>query len=189
VSQLLIAGIGERIAHYRKLNGWTAQQLATNTDGAVSRATIANIESGRRAHLGLEQFLAICLALRVPPVALLVDLEQPFEPAEIQFPGSAPRPLDPVAPNSSIARWLNGQHPVVATRAGRRVAQILELTEVYRSVIDAVAAAEAADRVGPDRSTRGREELDAEGRLVRQQLIDAGVSLPADCLAKRSYSP
>ena len=40
--------IGIRIAHYRRMNGVSTDDLADATSGAVSRAVIANIESGSR---------------------------------------------------------------------------------------------------------------------------------------------
>jgi transcriptional regulator with XRE-family HTH domain len=131
VTQLPIAGIGRRVAEYRKRNNWSAQRLADNTDGVVSRSTIANLESGRRRDLGLQQFLALCLALRVPPVALLVDLHDPLTASQVIFPGTAPAPLEPSAPQAALARWLDGDWPDTSTAAARHVHSLLSLLTAY----------------------------------------------------------
>lgn len=130
--------MGQRIARYRKLNGWSAQHLADNTDGAVSRPTLANLESGRRTDIGLRQFLAICLALRVSPAALLVDLDDPDGTSSVTFPGRVPAALEPSAPQIAIAQWLNGQFDDTSTPAARNS------RDAYRA---AVANLEAANTV------------------------------------------
>jgi transcriptional regulator with XRE-family HTH domain len=129
--------MGQRIARYRKLNGWSAQHLADNTDGAVSRPTLANLESGRRTDIGLRQFLAICLALRIPPAALLVDLDDPFATSSLTFPGLAPAALEPSAPQIATAQWLNGQIDDTSTPAAEHVQHL------YRRAVAELATANA----------------------------------------------
>lgn len=178
VSQPLTAGIGKRIARYRKINGWSAQRLADNTDGAISRASLASIESGRRVNLQLGQFLAICLALRIPPVALLIDLEQPFAPMELHFPGAAPRPLDERAPNAALADWLNETPSTPVTPAARRVIDINALVEDYRSARDACHAHDALHRIQPDTDADPQHQLQRRLRDAEHALLQAGIPLP-----------
>ncbi|WP_165906050.1 helix-turn-helix domain-containing protein [Agromyces badenianii] len=72
--------IGKRIAKYRKLEGWSAQKLADAAE--LTRSVVTNIENGRRPDVTVSELLAISIALRVPPAALLFDVERPFHPAK-----------------------------------------------------------------------------------------------------------
>lgn len=171
MTQPLLAGLGKRIAHYRKLNGWSARQLADNTDGVLTRATIANIESGRRDDIHLSQFLAICLALRVPPHALLVDLERPLAPAPVRFPGPAPAPLTDDAPGAAFLNWLRGHTRTTTTAAARRVDHLTGLIDDYLAALDADEIADARSRLaapqGENGSARSRRADEARLRLSR----------------------
>lgn len=71
--------IGERIARYRKLNGWTMDELVERTEGAIGKSVIANLETRRRQDITVAQLMALSEALGVPPVALLLPLERPFD--------------------------------------------------------------------------------------------------------------
>lgn len=75
--------IGKRVAHYRRLNGWTMDELVANVGGAIGKSVIANLETGRRQDVTVSQLMALADALGVPPVALLLPVEQPFERIEI----------------------------------------------------------------------------------------------------------
>ncbi|KAB1662755.1 helix-turn-helix domain-containing protein [Pseudoclavibacter sp. CFCC 13611] len=74
--------IGWRIRNYRRLNGWSQQQLADLVPG-LSRGTLSQIESQKsssetaRKTLDFSLLLGIAWALRVPPVALVVDVTKP----------------------------------------------------------------------------------------------------------------
>ncbi|WP_440711158.1 helix-turn-helix domain-containing protein [Herbiconiux sp. YIM B11900] len=71
--------IGRRIANYRKMNGLSAEQLAERAGAGLTRSIVANIETGRRTDIGVQQLLAIAWALRVSPTALLFPLDKPRE--------------------------------------------------------------------------------------------------------------
>lgn len=179
VTQLPIDGIGQRVAQYRRRNGWSAQRLADNTDGLVSRSTIANLESGRRTDLGLRQFLAICLALRIPPAALLVDLHDPFSPAQVGFPGPAPASLEPAAPQAALALWLNGNLPDSSTAASRHVHQVLALLAEYLETGDKLEADVIRERLAGGDGYRHASGASAARRAELAAALRAdGVRLP-----------
>lgn len=82
--------IGAAVRRLRDLQGWTAQQLADRCVevGAkdITAAVIANIETGRRTKEGrrrrditVDEWLALALALDVPPLALLLPPEGDVE--------------------------------------------------------------------------------------------------------------
>lgn len=49
----------------------------------MSRSVIANIESGRKTDVTVDQLLALAWVLDVPPVALALPLREPFKHVEI----------------------------------------------------------------------------------------------------------
>jgi transcriptional regulator with XRE-family HTH domain len=169
VTQLPAPGLGDRIARYRRLNGWSAQQLADETDGAVSRSTIANVETGRREDLTVTQFVAICMALRLPPSALLLDVEKPFETAGIAFPGDAPAPFGPEAPVVKVARWVDGREAFAESPATERHAVIAALVDDYQVDLDTLSGANVRGRflVGRDDDEVAAELVAVERRFVR----------------------
>jgi transcriptional regulator with XRE-family HTH domain len=68
---------GKRLARYRRLAGLSAQQLSDILDGEISRGVIANMESGRKRDVTIDQLVALSWALDVPPVALALPLDEP----------------------------------------------------------------------------------------------------------------
>lgn len=179
MAQLLTSQIGKRLARYRKRNGWSAQRLADNTDGQVSRATIASFESGRRANIHLDQFLALCLALRITPIALLVDLEEPFAPSELRFLGTAPKPLEDQAPNIAIARWIGGANQEGTTPASRRIALTVALSEEYVAARDRLEAEKAVRRLHPGQAGTEQSQLLKALRTAAQRLAEQGIAIPS----------
>jgi transcriptional regulator with XRE-family HTH domain len=69
---------GKRLTKYRKLAGMTAQQLSDALGGELSRSVIANIESGRKSDVTVDQLLALAWALGVPPAILALPVEDPY---------------------------------------------------------------------------------------------------------------
>ncbi|MFF1574122.1 helix-turn-helix domain-containing protein [Leifsonia sp. NPDC058292] len=87
--------IGQRIAKYRRIEGWSAQKLAE--ESGLSRSVITNIENGRKEDVTVRELLAMSEALRVPPAALMYPIDRPLQPAtpnEEDEPGFAPRVID-----------------------------------------------------------------------------------------------
>lgn len=66
--------IGRRVAAYRRLNGWTMDELADRTGGAIGRSVIANIETGRKQDITVSQLVVLASGLGLPVVALLTDI-------------------------------------------------------------------------------------------------------------------
>lgn len=73
--------LGVRLARVRKEKGFkTAQSLADAIPSEkVTKATIVNIEAGRKSEPSMLEMMQISSALGVPPVYLLLDIEHPFE--------------------------------------------------------------------------------------------------------------
>lgn len=77
--------LGERLAYYRKLRGFKTPQALADAipDGKVSRATIVNIEAGRKADPSISDLIALSYGLAISPLALLFDFENLFEPTDM----------------------------------------------------------------------------------------------------------
>ena len=71
-------GIGKRISFYRQLSGLSARELAEKAGMGLTRGVVANIESGRKTDITVDQLLAIADVLGVPPVVIALPVEQPF---------------------------------------------------------------------------------------------------------------
>lgn len=56
--------------------GMSARELAEVAGEGLTRAVIANIESGRKASVTFEQFLALCKALKANPLDLSGELAE-----------------------------------------------------------------------------------------------------------------
>ncbi|MGK0740731.1 helix-turn-helix domain-containing protein [Leucobacter sp. Z1108] len=69
--------IGERIAFYRRLNGWSAAELSEVTGKTISKGVIANIETGRKKDVTVDELLTLSFALGVPPLAIALPLDRP----------------------------------------------------------------------------------------------------------------
>lgn len=72
-------GLGNRLAKYRRLAGLSAQKLADMAGFGLTRGVIANIESGRKKDITVDQLLALSAVLGIPPAALALPLEHPFQ--------------------------------------------------------------------------------------------------------------
>ena len=77
------SSIGRRVAQYRRANRMSADQLAAKVDG-LTRTSVAKLENGYRVDLSTELLVEIAIALRVPPVALLLPITDPKSIAAIE---------------------------------------------------------------------------------------------------------
>jgi transcriptional regulator with XRE-family HTH domain len=69
--------IGRRVAGYRRANRMSAEQLAARVGGGLTRAAVTKLENGYRVDLSSELLVEIAFALRIPPIALLLPLDDP----------------------------------------------------------------------------------------------------------------
>jgi transcriptional regulator with XRE-family HTH domain len=185
MTQLPMPGLGSRIHHYRKLNGWSAQQLANHTGGQVSRSIIASIESGRREDLTVRQFMAICSALQIPPAALLIDLEQPLKPLDDENDGRSIEPYASGSTAAAVMHWLHGQSNITPRLPSSvRVDQLMRLVDAYLDDLDTLAIANVRGQLIQLRTKSGedtREELrllENRLRMTIAMLHNAGIEAP-----------
>lgn len=71
--------VAERIRALRTAHGWSAQRLADAVFALGvpwSRSVVANVESGRRPDVTVDELFAVAQALRVSPVALMLPDEE-----------------------------------------------------------------------------------------------------------------
>lgn len=78
--------LGKNIAMYRRAEGLSAAALAEKAGEKLTRSIIANLENGRSDDVSLKQLLALANALRVPPVALVADLNRPGDESFYEMP-------------------------------------------------------------------------------------------------------
>lgn len=95
-------GIGERVAFYRKLNGFSAADLSTRTHGSISKGVIANIETGRKRDLTVDELITISWALGVPPLAIALPIESPDTQIKVADGGDTLHTINV----SNVARWF-----------------------------------------------------------------------------------
>lgn len=76
-------GLGDRLARYRKMAGLSAQDVSERLGGELSRSVIANIESGRKSDITVDQLLALAWVLDIPPVALALPIHEPFRHVQV----------------------------------------------------------------------------------------------------------
>lgn len=132
--QGLSVGIVARATALRRARGWSAQRLgeAMAEQGIPwDRGIVANIESGRRIALSVDEWLGLARALDVAPVELLVD-DEPFTPT----PAAAP--MDP----ATAYRWLADGGPVRAKRGGPAGRATASGAKVVENLADRVAELE-----------------------------------------------
>ncbi|MGK0715029.1 helix-turn-helix domain-containing protein [Leucobacter sp. W1153] len=119
MSQENISALGLNIARYRKAEGLSAAEVADRAGEGLSRSIIANLENGRKNDLSLRQLISVAKVLRVPPVALAVDLFAPGESAPYPMPGlELPifntqtfeiEPTRTPTRNVDFLRWFSGE--------------------------------------------------------------------------------
>src|SRR5260221_2561759 len=84
---------------------WSAQRLAQEMTGAGipwDRSIVANLETGRRPYVTVEELLGLAYVLQVAPVHLLIPLGDEFylvTPAQVVLSGRA-------------REWVRGTHPL-----------------------------------------------------------------------------
>jgi len=104
MTQTLAAAIGRRVKDLRKGQGLSARTLAERmADLGIpwKREVVANLETGRRATVGVDELLALAIVLDVPHTTLLVN------PHDSEVMLTPTTPMHPVA----ALLWLVGEVP------------------------------------------------------------------------------
>src|SRR5690606_30065616 len=81
-AQRIAAGVGRRVRSYRTELGLSAQAVVDRCAMLgydLKRSVLAEMENGKRATVSLPDVLVLARALRVPPLALMIDLGSPAE--------------------------------------------------------------------------------------------------------------
>jgi transcriptional regulator with XRE-family HTH domain len=120
--------VAARVRQYRTDRGWSARVLAEKCQQAGlkwERDVVANLESGRRNMVTLDELLILALVLNVPPVLLVTPLggkdEQQVAP-DVQakpwdvyrwFVGEIADPRgDGFAAPEAMSNWSKAQEPI-----------------------------------------------------------------------------
>lgn len=101
----LTRSVANQVHRQRKAREWSAQKLSdacAELGMEFPRSTLADLESGRRAHISVAELLVLARALNVPPVVLLVPVGAEAS-AEI-LPGASRPPF-------RAAQWITGEAP------------------------------------------------------------------------------
>lgn len=167
VIELDLVGVGERVAGYRRRNGWTAAELSAATEDSLSREVIAKIESGRLKGLPMAYVLALSWALGVPPVALLFPVERPDEFVD---PEAGLRVRD-------MVEWFSGwsergpMHSPRRTEAGDHASrQVLGAKTLIRRQLDVDNARAELDRALEALKVGGRSSDEIWETMARHRL-------------------
>lgn len=99
--------IGENVAMLRKEAGISAQRLSElcgELGYPIPRSTIANIESGRKRDIPVQEVAVIARAMKVPPIRVLYEITSPS--VEI-VPGVNRSAFE-------AAEWFSGNWPIMA---------------------------------------------------------------------------
>ncbi|MCU1362768.1 MAG: hypothetical protein JWM55_596 [Acidimicrobiaceae bacterium] len=96
--------IGRRIAEFRKRLPISADKLATEAGQGLTRSVIANLESGRKHDLSVQQLLAIAYVLGVSPSELVFDSRYPH--LEISLSNGESK--DVTAESWRVSEWFGG---------------------------------------------------------------------------------
>lgn len=168
-------GIGDRLAYYRKLSGMSAERLSQRVP--MSRAVIANIESGRKRDITVDEMLSLAWALDIPPVALALPIEQPNVFVDL---GTSENRSDATRAHTAINWFMTGrktgtsaspQQLIAATRIGK-------LREFY-TARDAITRYEAAISRGDTAAEWASLLAEEKARLrdITEELYGLGVDL------------
>ncbi|GAB2973570.1 helix-turn-helix domain-containing protein [Frigoribacterium salinisoli] len=156
-------GIGERLKAARKAAGLSARELSEKLGGQLSRGVIANIESGARRDLTVDELIALSWALDVPPAALALPYDEPYKTVSvIAGPGAS----EDVIAGELLAWFTNPDRPAAkVTGAGALMRERVRRAMQLLQAVSALAQAEAR----PDGWFFGQHVHDLE--LDRDQAV------------------
>lgn len=141
----LTLNVASQVRGYRHERGLSAQQLADRCADLgmdISRATLADIENGRRVAISVAELLILARALDVPPILLIAPAGRQ-QTVEI-FPDRFMDVWDAVL-------WLTGQAELVDAGAGKPLTvtradedATVELFRMHRFLVDRAPRDESA---------------------------------------------
>lgn len=155
-----VVTIAQRVKELRGRRGWTAAQLgaALSKHGIRwDRFTVANLESGKRQNVTVQELFALSLALDVAPTNLLV----PLDDRAYQITPNRAESAD------SVRAWVRGDDPLPGTdeRTYRAEKSLADMRREYSTTLEEQAALVARTK-GVNLSDAFREiadRLDEEG--------------------------
>ncbi|ORJ52569.1 hypothetical protein [Mycobacterium simiae] len=155
----------------------SAQWLADETERLghpISRAAIANYESGRKKGLDVAELLVLAAALRIPPLAILFP-EVPDGPVEL-LPGVQTTNWDAAAWFSGEGGFPNPEELPAPTsceyaflRAVRLRRDQLQVTAQYAGIVDRLELTAAGSEDSTAREARMRA-VSEQLRMFEQEL-------------------
>jgi len=200
-----VSTVGRNVARYRKLAKISADELANRAGNGLTRSIIANLETGRKNDITVNQLVAISVAVGIPPFAFLVDLFDPSGKPDFDLAaanGGQETTRDGgqfLYRNFEALKWMTGQmSPGRSDRNGAQsaFADIFNAQRDYASAFDqwyrltaALEGTRAAIAAETEEATarRGTDELDylEEGAILAYEsllssidrLRDLGVDL------------
>lgn len=162
--------IGQRVAYFRKRSGArgiTAQALAdrcAELGHPLDRAVIAKLEKGLRQSLTAADLLVLARALDVPPVALVVPVDQ-YEAVEI-LPGQS-------VPVYEAMTWFTGERRFPGDDGPADYPDDLAHVRAYREHAQAVAAWATAFQGAAYAASNTEGALREQQTLVAQSMISS----------------
>lgn len=126
-----VATIAQRVKELRGRRGWTAAHLGTvlGKHGiSWDRFTVANLESGKRQNVTVQELFALALALDVSPTNLLVPLDD------------RAYQLTPTRTESAdlVRAWVRGEEPLPGTdeRTYRAEVSLADMRKAHTTTLD-----------------------------------------------------
>lgn len=118
--------IAQRVKDLRKRQKLTAEQLADRMREVgvpFDKTVIANLETGRRRFVTVQELLALAYVLSVAPVHLLVP---PLDAAESDQAPYSITPEGPTSVPSFMRAWIRGQTPIGRVDARQYFSEVPE---------------------------------------------------------------
>lgn len=172
--------VGRNIQRARKSSGMSAQHLSDGcgaTGYPIPRSTIANLESGRKETVSLQELMVIGHVLGIPPMALLYAPQDIAETVEV-VPGVRVMSVD-AAEMFSYGEATSSTYGDLNAKASslRNLEQTASmLKDRIRNVLSGEVVPEAA-RIGqldPESAAElGRQEADAISKTVENVMKKA----------------
>lgn len=165
-------GIGQRLSRYRRIAGLSARELSERCGYGLTRGVIANIESGRKTDISVDQLIALSAALGIPPAALALPLDEPYrfvrltDGSEGRHAMRAVRAMD----------WFNGVSTIF--RDQRTGVKPTHATGVAETLIRTLRQLLVIER-----QIRRREKISTEGWTIAQEVLDETADEKAQLLA------